>query len=564
VRKIYSALISIFAAQIPFMKIALAQQNYVIGDFEGNLKKIIEAIHQAKNLEAGLVMFSELSVCGYPPRDFLEFDDFIQQCKASVELIAKEANGIAVLVGAPALNPVPAGKDLFNSAYFLYDGKVQHVISKSLLPNYDVFDEYRYFEPNREFHSFDFMGKKIAFTVCEDIWNTGFNPMYITTPMEKLSDFKPDYLLNISASPFDYEKAQRRIELLKDLAVGYGLPVFYCNCVGGQTELIFDGGSLVMTPDGEVFDEMNYFEEQVKVFDLDEVASAKNTIGHEQPKKKITLIHNALVCGIRDYFKKLNFQKAILGLSGGIDSAVVTCLAVEALGKENVKVLLMPSDFSSEGSVSDSIALANNLGIAYETIPIKNSYQSILNTIDPFFEGKPFDVTEENIQARIRAVFLMAMSNKHHYIVLNTSNKSETAVGYGTLYGDMCGGISVLGDVYKTEVYELAEHINQNAALIPRSIITKPPSAELRPDQKDSDSLPDYSILDKILYQYIELRQGPKELVKMGFEKSLVDRVLKMVNMNEYKRYQSPPVLRVSTKAFGSGRRVPIVAKYLS
>ena len=546
------------------MKIALAQQNYLIGDFEGNRKKIIDGIHQARNAGADLVMFSELCVCGYPPRDFLEFRDFIQQCSESIELIAKESTGIAVLVGAPAVNPKPEGKDLFNAAYFLFEGKVQNVVNKSLLPNYDVFDEYRYFEPNHNFSVVDFMGKRIAFTVCEDIWNTGINPLYVTTPIEKLDEFKPDYLLNISASPFDYEKAVHRIELLKDIAVDYGLPVFYCNCVGAQTELIFDGGSLVVTPDGEVYDEMKYFEEQITVYDLDEVITAKNLHDRERTKEKIPLIHDALVTGIGEYFRKLNFQKAVLGLSGGLDSAVVACLAAKALGNENVVGLLMPSEFSSVGSIKDSVALVKNLNIRHEVIPIKEIYRSSISTLNPFFSGKSFDVAEENIQARIRAMMLMAMCNKHHYILLNTSNKSELAVGYGTLYGDMCGGISVLGDTYKTEVYELAHYINREKEIIPENIITKPPSAELRPDQKDSDSLPEYPVLDKILFQYIEQRLGPKELIEMGFEKPLVDRVLKMVNTNEYKRYQAPPVLRVSTKAFGSGRRLPIVAKYLS
>lgn len=546
------------------MKIALAQQNYLIGDFEGNRKKIIEGIHQARNSGADLVMFSELCICGYPPRDFLEFRDFIQECSASVELIAKETTGIAVLVGAPAVNPKPEGKDLYNAAYFLFDGKVQNVVNKSLLPNYDVFDEYRYFEPNHSFSVVDFMGKRIAFTVCEDIWNTGINPLYVTSPIEKLDAFKPDYLLNISASPFDYEKARHRIELLKDIAVDYGLPVFYCNCTGAQTELIFDGGSLVVTPGGEVYDEMKYFEEQITVYDLDEVIKAKNLNRREQPKEKIPLIHDALVTGIGEYFRKLNFQKAVLGLSGGLDSAVVACLAAKALGNKNVTGLLMPSEFSSVGSIKDAVALVKNLDIRHELIPIKEIYRTFLSTVNPLFTGKSFDVTEENIQARIRAMTLMAMCNKHHYILLNTSNKSELAVGYGTLYGDMCGGISVLGDMYKTEVYELAAYINREKEIIPGNIITKPPSAELRPDQKDTDSLPEYAILDKILFQYIEQRLGPKELIEMGFEKSLIDRVLKMVNTNEHKRYQAPPVLRVSTKAFGSGRRLPIVAKYLS
>ena len=545
------------------MKIALSQQNYLIGDFEGNRNKILEGIRQAREQGADLIIFSELCVCGYPPRDFLEFKDFIQQCEESVNLIASEAVGIAALIGAPSVNPKPEGKDLFNSSFFLFDGKIQQVTHKSLLPHYDVFDEYRYFEPNQEFQAYDFAEKRIAFTVCEDIWNEGNNPLYITSPVDHLSEFNPDYLLNISASPFHYTKAEERIALLKGLAQDHHLPIFYCNTVGAQTELIFDGGSLVVTPDGEVFDEMSYWKEEMRLYDLDEVIHSKNNGNSEQPKKKITLIHDALVCGIREYFGKLNFQKAILGLSGGIDSAIVTCLAVSALGKENVKCLLMPSEFSSEGSISDSELLAKNLECEYEIVPIREPYNSALSVLNPLFQGKSFDVTEENLQARIRAMILMAMCNKHHYILLNTSNKSEMAVGYGTLYGDMCGGISVLGDVYKTEVYQLAEYINREKQIIPQNIISKPPSAELRPGQKDSDSLPEYSILDKILFHYIEERKGPKELVKMGFEKSLVDRVLRMVNISEHKRYQSPPVLRVSPKAFGSGRRVPIVAKYL-
>ena len=546
------------------MKIALAQQNYLIGDFEGNRNKIVDGIRRAKALSADLVMFSELCVCGYPPRDFLEFRDFIEQCNHSVQLIAAEAKGIAVLIGSPTINPQPEGKDLYNSAYFLAEGKIMQVINKSLLPNYDVFDEYRYFEPNHEFGATDFMGRRIGFTVCEDLWNAGINPLYVTTPVDKIAPFKPDYLLNISASPFNYNHAHDRIQLLKETASKHQLPLFYCNCVGAQTELIFDGGSIVVTPGGEIFDEMNYFEEQLKVYDLDEVMKAVDTGNREQPKKKIALIHDALVLGIREYFSKLHFTKAIIGLSGGIDSAVVACLAVAALGKENVKVLLMPSQFSTEHSVSDAIDLADNLAIDYETLPVQPVYDAAMQVLNPYFEGKPFDVAEENLQARIRALYLMAFCNKHHFILLNTSNKSEMAVGYGTLYGDMCGGMAVLGDVYKTEVYELVKYINREKELIPQSIISKAPSAELRPGQKDSDSLPDYALLDRILYQYIELRKDPGEIVEKGFDQALVNRILKMVNTSEHKRQQAPPVLRVSPKAFGSGRRLPIVAKYLS
>lgn len=546
------------------MRIALAQQNYMIGDFEGNRAKIISAIQEARNQKADLVVFSELSVCGYPPKDFLEFKDFISKCEESVTLIASECTDIAAIVGSPSVNPVVKGKDLFNSAYFLSEGKIKSVVHKTLLPTYDIFDEVRYFEANTAWKLIEYKGKKIALTICEDLWNTGDNPMYVVTPLDELSKLNPDFVINISASPFDYNHQEERIKVLSEAGKKYRLPLFYCNTTGAQTELIFDGGSLVFTSEGEVFSALNYFEEQLAVFDYEEVSKANVPKESRQPKEKIQLIHDALVTGIKDYFHKLNFRKATLGLSGGIDSALVLCLAVEALGKENVIPVLMPSPFSSTHSVDDSIRLVKNLGINHQLIPIKEIYEQFISTLTPAFTGKVFDLTEENLQARIRGMVLMALCNKHNYILLNTSNKSEAAVGYGTLYGDMAGGISVLGDVYKTEVYQLSHYINRNGEVIPRNIITKAPSAELRPNQKDADSLPDYEILDKILFQYIENRQGPKELIEMGFEKALVNRVLKLVNTNEYKRHQSPPVLRVSPKAFGSGRRLPIVGKYLS
>lgn len=553
-----------YDAEVGNMRIALAQQNYMIGDFEGNRSKIISAIREAKNQKADLVVFSELSVCGYPPKDFLEFKDFISKCEESVTLIANECTGIAAIVGSPSVNPVVKGKDLFNSAYFLSDGKIKSVVHKTLLPTYDIFDEVRYFEANTEWKLIKYKGKKIALTICEDLWNTGDNPMYVVTPLDELSKLNPDFVINISASPFDYNHQEERIKVLSEAGKKYHLPLFYCNTTGAQTELIFDGGSLVFTSGGEVFSALNYFEEQIAVFDYEEVSRAKAPKENQQPKEKIQLIHDALVTGIKDYFSKLNFRKATLGLSGGIDSALVLCLAVEALGKENVVPVLMPSPFSSTHSVDDSIRLTKNLGINHQLIPVKEIYEQFISTLTPAFTGKAFDLTEENLQARIRGMVLMALCNKHNYILLNTSNKSEAAVGYGTLYGDMAGGISVLGDVYKTEVYQLSHYINRNGEIIPRNIIAKAPSAELRPNQKDSDSLPDYEMLDKILFQYIEKRQGPKELIEMGFEKALVNRVLKLVNTNEYKRHQSPPVLRVSPKAFGSGRRLPIVGKYLS
>ena len=568
------------------MKIALAQLNYHIGNFEGNLEKILGIITKAKALKADIVVFGELATCGYPPRDFLEFDDFISKCYSSIEKLAEAAQGIAVVVGSPTRNPKKEGKDLYNSVYFLADGAVQHVQHKTLLPTYDIFDEYRYFEPANEWNTFTYKGKKIALTVCEDLWNVGNeNPLYTVCPMDELMKQKPDFMLNVSASPFAYDHAGERIATLKTNIDQYKLPLFYVNHVGAQTDIIFDGGSLVFSPDGNVYDEMPYFEECLRVYDLLSVISSQSsgvsnqdtevssninlTTDHrppttEQPKEKIKLIHDALILGIRDYFEKMNLKTAILGLSGGIDSAVVAALAAEALGANRVRCLLMPSEFSSDHSVNDARLLAERLGIQYNVVPIQPMYDAYIQTLASHYFGLHFNIAEENLQARVRGTLLMAFSNKFGNILLNTSNKSEMAVGYGTLYGDMCGGISVIGDVYKMEVYDLARYINRNTEIIPTNTIEKAPSAELRPNQKDSDSLPDYDILDKILYQYIEKRQGPKEIIAMGFDEKLVNRVLRLVNINEFKREQTAPVLRVSPKAFGSGRRMPIVGKYLA
>jgi NAD+ synthase (glutamine-hydrolysing) len=545
------------------MKIAMAQLNYHIGNFEGNLDKMLAAVAQAKAQHADIVLFGELSVCGYPTRDFLEFDDFIRRCHASIEVLKAASDGIAIVVGSPTRNPVAAGKDLYNSAYFLYNGEILGIQHKTLLPTYDIFDEYRYFEPASEFKVVEFKGKKIALSICEDIWNVGNeNPLYTICPLDEMMDQKPDFILNLSASPFDHVHAETRTQIVRTNIERYKIPMFYANQTGAQTDVVFDGGSIVMSADGKVFDEMPYFEECLRVYDLEEVL--KGGVHQPQVKDKIRLIHDALVMGIKDYFGKLGFKKAILGLSGGIDSALTVVLAVRALGAENVRVLLMPSQFSSDHSVNDARILAQNLGIQYDLVPIQPMYEAFEAALKDQFWGLPFNVTEENIQARVRGTLLMAMSNKYGNILLNTTNKSEMAVGYGTLYGDMCGGIAVLGDVYKTEVYELARYVNKDKEIIPLNSIEKPPSAELRPGQKDSDSLPPYDILDKLLFQYIECRQGPSELVAMGFEESLVKRVLRMVNINEFKREQAPPVIRVSTKAFGMGRRMPIVGKYLT
>lgn len=545
------------------MKICLAQLNYHIGNFEANTRKMIQAVEEAKSAGADIICFGELATCGYPPRDFLEFDDFIRLSDECIQQLLPLSRDIAIVLGAPSRNPRVEGKDLFNSAYFLHEGEIKHVQHKALLPTYDVFDEYRYFEPASYFDIVTFKGKKIALTVCEDIWNIGNeNPLYTICPMDEMMPFAPDFMINLSASPFAFDHAEERLNVLRHNVERYKMPVFYVNHVGAQTELIFDGGSVVMSPDASVYREMGYFQEEIGYFDLDDVTRGGRE--HVQPKDKIKDIHDALVLGVKDYFGKLGLQKAVLGLSGGIDSAVVAVLAARALGPENVRVLLMPSPFSSGHSVDDAVALAKNLGLPYDIIPIKGPYESFLETLAPLFGDLPFNVTEENIQARIRGILNMAISNKFGHILLNTTNKSEMAVGYGTLYGDLCGGLSVIGDVYKTDVYRLAEFINKDGEIIPVNTIQKPPSAELRPNQKDSDSLPEYDILDPILRLYIEEHLGPREIIAAGHDEALVKRILRLVNINEFKRYQTAPVLRVTSKAFGMGRRMPIVGKYLS
>lgn len=548
------------------MKIALAQLNYHIGNFEANLEKIITSIHNAKAENTDLIVFSELAISGYPPRDFLEFDDFIDQCNECILKIAEETKDIAVIVGSPRKNPKTEGKELLNSAFFLNNGGVERIFNKTLLPTYDVFDEYRYFEPNTIFDLVDYKGTRIAVTICEDLWNVGNDPLYPICPMDEIYKKHPELIINISASPFHYDQANERKRVLKANAEKYQLPVIYVNHVGAQTELIFDGGSMVMNEQGEIVKELSYFEEDFAVVDISAISAvnASPATALTPPDNKIKLIHDALVLGIRDYFRKLGFTKATLGLSGGIDSAVTFALAAEALGNKNVFGVLLPGRFSSEHSIEDAKRLAYNLDAPFQKISIEKPFIGFEDALKSAFKNLPFDLTEENLQARTRAVILMAMCNKFGYILLNTSNKSEAAVGYGTLYGDMCGGISVLGDVYKTEVYELAHYINRDTEIIPHNSIAKPPSAELRPGQKDSDSLPEYHILDQILFQYIEKRKGPGEIIEMGFEKEMVKKVLRLVNISEYKRYQTPPILRVSPKAFGMGRRMPIAAKYLS
>lgn len=545
------------------MKITIAQLNYHIGHFEQNTQKMLDAAAKAKAEGSDIVCFGELAVCGYPPRDFLDFDDFIVRSEECINTLRKAADGIAIVVGSPSHNPVLEGKDLFNSAYFLSDQKITHIYHKALLPTYDIFDEYRYFEPGSSFDVVEFKGKKIALTVCEDIWNVGNdNPLYTVCPLDEIMAKQPEFIINLSASPFSYSQANARLHVIESNVKRYGIPMFYINHVGAQTEILFDGGSVVMSPNGKVHKEMDYFEERIEHFELAEVIEGQTE--HIQEKDKMRLIHDGIVMGLKDYFRKLGFTKCVLGLSGGIDSAVTAALAAAALGPENVRCLLMPSQYSSDHSIKDAEDLAKNLGMPYDIIPIKGIYDAFMKELGPLFGDLPSNVTEENLQARSRGILNMAISNKYGNILLNTTNKSEMAVGYGTLYGDLCGGLSVIGDVYKTDVFLLARYINRNGEIIPENTIVKPPSAELRPDQKDTDSLPEYHILDQILYLYIEETTDPADIIAMGHDEGLVRRILRLVNINEFKRYQTAPVLRVSTKAFGMGRRLPIVAKYLS
>ena len=567
------------------MKIFLAQQNHHIGNFEKNVNKIIDAINIAKNNSADLIVFSELCVCGYPPRDFLDFNDFINKSYQSIEKIKQYADTIGVIIGSPDRNPQREGKDLFNAAFLLYEREIKGIAHKTCLPNYDVFDEYRYFEPAYAWNVIEFKGKKIALTICEDIWNLGDNPLYRVCPMDILMKQDPDLMINISASPFDYTHDADRRATIKSNVLKYKIPLIYCNATGSQTEIIFDGASLVFDKDANLCYQLAQFEEDLKEIILNDDGTVESPVIEPAlavpdrlleplqfiPELNIPQVYKAIILGIRDYFSKMGFTKAIIGSSGGIDSAVTIALACEALGKENVRAILMPSEYSTSHSISDAEKLSKNLGNLYDIVPIRKIYDQFLHELKPTFAGTPFGIAEENIQARTRGNLLMAIANKFGYILLNTSNKSELAVGYGTLYGDMAGGIGVLGDCYKLQVYELAKYINSSKEtstagrqIIPNNILTKAPSAELKPDQKDTDSLPPYEILDQILYQYIERVQGPAEIKAQGFDATLVDRILRMVNNNEYKRNQFCPIIRISPKAFGVGRRLPIVGSYLN
>lgn len=540
------------------MKIALCQLNYTIADFEGNTSLIIETIKKAEQNECDLAVFSELSVCGYPPDDLLDYAHFIKNCEKAIESILPFTQKTAVIIGCPTPNPQSSGRALFNSALLLHEGKIISTRHKTLLPTYDIFDEARYFEPNSSFDCIEFKGQKIALTICEDLWDETEFLNYKHHPLQELLKQNPDFIINIAASPFNQYKKEQRLKILKDQCQKAQLPLIYVNQVGAHTDVIFDGDSKVLNKNGDVVLSLKSFETDFQCIDIESLPA----VIHSETKDNIALIHEALIFGIRNYFQKMGFTKAILGSSGGIDSAVVQALMSEAIGGDKVMAMMMPSEYSSEGSVSDAVQLSKNLNNPYEIVKISAIFEAFQSGLKTQFEGTEFNLAEENMQARTRAVLLMAMSNKHNYILVNTSNKSEMAVGYTTLYGDMCGSLSIIGDLYKTEVYQLAHYINREQEIIPNEIIYKAPSAELRPNQKDSDSLPEYDLLDKILYEYIENRESAETIISKGYDTYTVKRIVKLVNNNEFKRFQAPPILRISSKAFGRGRRIPLVSRF--
>jgi len=540
------------------VKIALAQLNYRIGDFELNTSKMYEAITEAKSQGADLVVFSELSVSGYPPGDLLDYEWFVEKCEQSMDAIAQSCQGIAAIVGGVMRNR-DKGRGLFNVSCFLQNGRIEHIVRKTLLPTYDVFSESRYFEPADACQIFEFKGVKIGIAICEDIWDVYNEFLYEKSPLQYLKNEGAQLIIHPSASPFNVGKIRMRDKVFAGNIERFGLPIVYVNQVGAHADLIFDGDSQVINAEGKTVKQLPLFEEKVEY-----ITFGKNDfLGipvHSSEPEETALMQDAIVYGIKDYCRKTGFKKVILGSSGGIDSALVQALACKALGSENVLALLMPSPFSSEGSINDAKQLSINLANDFRVVPINDIFSTYLNTLEPAFEKLPQNITEENLQTRIRANLLMAMSNNMGYLLLNTSNKSEMSVGYSTLYGDMCGGLSPIGDVWKTKVYALAKYMNRKNEIIPNAILTKAPSAELRPGQKDTDSLPEYAILDEILHWYVEERRSREEIKAQGYDSAMVDKIINMVNKAEYKRFQSPPVLRITSKAFGRGRQMPLVA----
>lgn len=549
------------------MKIGLAQLNPLVGDISGNLQKLDEVWSQCSRQKIDLVIFPELFLVGYPPRDLLERPLFMQKVDQAVERLVElsaQRTGCAVLFGAPQRTGKRAGRGLYNSALLVGDGEILLNQPKCLLPSYDVFDETRYFDAVKRLKPFTYKGIRMGITICEDAWNEGElwkgAVRYDFDPVAELARQGMDLLINISASPFFLNKQEVRCRLMSKHARNNSVPVIYLNQVGGNDELIFDGHSILVDSSGEILEEMPAFIEDLRIVEIGVEAEAEASPCRVQDE--MGELYGALVLGLKDYFHKCGFSRAIIGLSGGIDSAVTACLAVQALGPENVLGVCMPSQYSSPGSVNDSLQLARNLGMECKTIPIVKIFGAYLDSLQDHLAGHPPDITEENIQARIRGNILMALSNKYCSLVLSTGNKSEIAVGYCTLYGDMCGGLSPLADVPKTVVYELTAYINQGKDIIPAAIVEKAPSAELRPGQKDQDTLPPYPVLDAILNFYIEENYSAAQIIERGFEPETVKWVLNTVNRNEYKRKQAAPGLKVSTRAFGAGRRMPIAARY--
>lgn len=544
------------------MKISVAQLNPTVGDFHGNCEKVLAALKKGKAEGAQMVLFSECVLTGYPPEDFVLLPDFIDNTEKALQSIVPHTEGICAIIGLPTRNSQKGEKPLHNSAAIIIDKKLIGYQHKLLLPTYDVFDERRYFEPGTDLQTWNIFGERVAITICEDIWEGSTElkeSRYFRNILKTLHEQKPTLFLNLSASPYHSRKVGIRMGLCKKAATTLDCPVILCNQVGGNDCYVFDGNSISMNNKGELIKLGRGFSEDQYLIDTSKPnPPADYTLNAEEE------LYHALVLGLRDYFHKSKLSKACLGLSGGIDSALVACIAADALGKENVLGLLMPSRYSSKGSLDDAYALARNLQIQCKEIPIEAPHDTYLKLLSSHFEGSAPDITEENLQARIRGMLLMAFSNKFGYTTLATGNKSELAMGYCTLYGDMCGGLAVIGDVTKTQVYAVSKWINRDKEIIPQSSIDKPPSAELKPDQKDSDTLPDYAVLDNILQAHVEDYLPVKEIAKLyGYPEKLVEDVIKKIYRNEFKRRQAPPVLRISKKAFTAGRRFPIVQKYL-
>jgi NAD+ synthase (glutamine-hydrolysing) len=542
------------------MRIGIAQINAVVGDFPGNAKRILAAYRECLEKGAELVVTPEMSLVGYPPRDLVFKSQFVPKCLQALDYLADEVKAVPLIAGYVDFHTGQIGKPFRNAAAWLEDGQVKGRFWKTLLPTYDVFDERRYFEPGEFSQPFVWKGKRIGVTICEDIWTEDYlqRPFYDRDPVAELSARGVDLIINLSASPFHVGKPACRRLMLGDVAREAGVPVVYCNSVGGNDQLVFDGHSMLVDATGNPIAQLAGFADECRVADV--FSSGETEV---LPTGDTEQLYSALVLGLRDYVRKCGFSTVCLGLSGGIDSALTAVIAADALGPENVRGLTMPSPYSSSGSVEDSFALAKNLGIRCDEVAISDAFAAVKQSISPVFDRKGEDVTEENMQARLRGLFLMALSNKDNHLLLTTGNKSELAVGYCTIYGDMCGGLAVISDLPKTKVFELSKWINRDRERIPWNTITKPPSAELRPDQKDQDTLPEYDVLDAILELYVEQHLGADEIVGHGFDETMVRWIQRRVDLNEWKRQQAAPGLRVTSKAFGIGRRMPIVQGFV-